>query len=181
VSQKTLEHKAAVLRRRADALARPADETRHRRAQMVVAVVTLAQERYGLPARALREITRAPAIVPLPGLPPFVVGIVAVRGEILCAVDLATWLGIPQSGRPDFLAVVDGPQGAAGLLVDGVLGLREIYADDLAEVEDPTRATETLVRATTRDMVTILDLEVLLGRSDLIVHDETARLEPGVR
>ncbi len=181
MSRQSNEHKAAVLRRRADTLARPADETRHRQAQMVVAVVTLAQERYGLPALALREITHAPAIVPLPGLPPWIVGIVAVRGEILCAVDLATWLGIHQAGRPDFLAVVDGPQGAAGLLVDGVLGLREIYADDLADAEDPTGARDTLVRATTRDMVSILDLGVLLGRDDLIVHEEAARLEPGAR
>jgi len=181
VSRQSEEHKAAVLRRRADTLARPADQTRHRQAQMVVAVVTLAQERYGLPALALREITRAPAIVPLPSLPPWIVGIVAVRGEILCAIDLATWLGIHQPGRPDFLAVVDGPQGTAGLLVDGVLGLREIYADDLAEAEDPSRDAQTLVRATTRDMVSILDLEVLLGRDDLIVQEETSRIEPGTR
>jgi purine-binding chemotaxis protein CheW len=53
--------------------------------------------RVGLAAAAVREVHRAVTIVPLPGAPPAVEGVIDVRGELVAVLDLRTRFGIPPS------------------------------------------------------------------------------------
>ena len=84
----------AVLRRRAEQFARLSVEP-ERGHEVEVLLCRLGAERYAVETRHLRAVQWASGITPVPWTPPFVVGIVSVRGEIVTLLDLALMIGLP--------------------------------------------------------------------------------------
>lgn len=161
-----------TLRKRAEALA-ARQRTEGRRALVAtIALVSVGEERLGIPVDGLREIARTPAIAGLPGLPPWLLGVAQVRGETLCVVQLGRLLEVDKPGSGAYLAVVENRRGTLGLLVDSVLGFQDVFEDEIADdLQLPAAAGSRPIRATTRDLVTILDLQGLFADSRLIVDD----------
>jgi chemotaxis signal transduction protein len=58
-------------------------------------IVSLHKQSIAIPTEHVREILRTPRVVPLPGAPPHVRGVIDVRGEVLQVVDLRLRLGMP--------------------------------------------------------------------------------------
>ncbi|MBI5546308.1 MAG: chemotaxis protein CheW [Deltaproteobacteria bacterium] len=160
-------HYQAVLEKRAQALAQAPKTLGERRLICTVALVGIGPEVFGVPVTGLREIVRAPPLTPLPGLPAWLPGIVQIRGEILSAVHMARWLGIAESAPPQYLAVLEGFELPLGLLVGSVLAFRDIWAEDLASGLSEDERGQRPVSGTTRDLVSILDLEALVRSPDL--------------
>jgi len=74
---------------------------------------------YALPLERVQEVLRRPVVVPLPGAPGAVLGVVDVRGEIVPVLDTAVLLGgAPGAGTP-YVAVARTAAGPAGLVADG--------------------------------------------------------------
>jgi len=73
----------------------------------------LATTRCALEVTYVREVCHYQAPAPLPGVPPYVLGLAAVRGELLAVFDLAQLLALEAtpSQEPPYLLVV-GPHGA---------------------------------------------------------------------
>lgn len=80
----------------------------------------------GLPIQAVRETIRIRPITRVFLTPPWLVGIFSLRGEIVPAVDLAPWLGLPrtQVGEESRLVVVRLLGKVLGLLADALAELR---------------------------------------------------------
>src|ERR687896_802658 len=70
----------------------------------------LSGEVYGLPLEQLREVARVSHLRRVPGAPPGVAGLVNLRGEILCALDVRAILGLPAhaSAELPFLVALRG-------------------------------------------------------------------------
>ena len=103
-----------------------------------VLVFRLGEERYGLDLCYLKKVMWAVGITPVPDVPPHILGIVPVRGEIVSVVDLKELLGLgaslPEGASLDELSIVVTTAGGvdAGFLVDDVedvLELPEISID----------------------------------------------------
>ena len=134
------------------------------------AVVSIGSEIFGIPAEFVREIAISPEIMKIPGLPEWLPGIVQMRSELLCACKLAWWFKLETSTEHPFMVVVEDKRGAVGLLVDRVLGFREIYSDEIAENLGRTRSDSGRpVKAVTRDLVSVVDVAAILGDDNLIV------------
>ncbi len=164
-----------VLERRAKALAQADAEEHRRELDTIAALVAIGPESFGIPVSDLREIVTTPLIARLPNLPPWMPGVVQIRGELISVIDTARWFGIAAGSTATYLAVIDGPKGPLGLLVDAVLGFREVFADEIATTfsRDETSRGRP-IRAITKDLVALVDVERLLS-SDLIVVDNSAR------
>jgi len=91
---------------------------------------------YGLPVARLREVTRVGYLRRVPGAPPGVAGLANLRGEIICALDVAAILGLGPGQRGDapFLIALRGSSDPLGLLVDSIT---DIYAIADEEIEPP--------------------------------------------
>jgi purine-binding chemotaxis protein CheW len=61
-----------------------------------ILVFELAGRRYGLAARAVRELHRAVAVTPLPNAPAVVEGVIDVHGAIVPVYDLRARFGLPR-------------------------------------------------------------------------------------
>lgn len=164
------------LDQRAKRLAERVAGDQRRRPEVTVAVIAVGQERFGVPVEGLREIVRAPAVTPLPALPAWMPGIVQVRSELLPVIDLARWLDAESRDARRFLAIVERRGEALGILADGLLGLREVFADEIAEQFEQTAPENALpLRSTTRDLVAVLDLDRLLSDRRLLVDGDLQR------
>jgi purine-binding chemotaxis protein CheW len=96
----------------------------------------LGSEVYGLPLEKLREVAHVSHLRRVPGAPPGVAGLVNLRGEILCALDVRAILGLPaqSSTETPFLVALRGFGDPLGLIVDSIA---DIYAVAPGDIEAP--------------------------------------------
>ncbi len=157
----------AILKRRAELLARqpPSADGGD---DIEVLVCRLGDERYAVATASLRAVQVASNIASVPCTPPYVMGIVNVRGEIVALLHLATMLGLtgspPEaSSYPMLLLGLGGLR--AGLVVDEVLGVERLPLACL----QPSLTGRDFARAIAPGPTVLLDLEHLLmsGRFDV--------------
>lgn len=158
-----------VLEERARALAaRRVDERRE--PLLTVVAVRAGGQLFGLPLSALAEVAPMRPIAHLSALPPWLPGLVQVRGELVSVLDLAHWFQVPGTPAPRNLALVSHRRRLLALLVDEVLGARVVYADEVAgELLRDHEARGRPVRTVTRDLMLVLDSERLFAHPDVVV------------
>ncbi|MEO5742032.1 MAG: chemotaxis protein CheW [Vicinamibacterales bacterium] len=96
----------------------------------------LGAEVYGLPLEQLREVARVSHLRRVPGAPAGVAGLVNLRGEILCALDVRAILGLPAPATMEspFLVALRGVGDPLGLIVDSIA---DIYTVSSGDIEAP--------------------------------------------
>ncbi len=122
----------------------------------------------GLPIAAVRETIRIKPITRVFLTPGWLVGIFSLRGEIVPAIDLAPWLGLPPTrvGEESRLVVVRLLGKVIGILADALAELRLLDPSLISPVP-PTLSIEQAallsgVAATPTGTVRIIQPEALL-------------------
>ena len=135
----------------------------------------LTYETYAIEMRWVAETYPLKDLTPLPCTPPFVAGIINVRGRILSVIDIRKFFDLPEKGLTDLnrVIIVDNGEMEFGILADEILGTRSI---PLSEMQPPlptlTGIREGYLMGVTRERTAILDGARLLSDKNLIVHDE---------
>jgi purine-binding chemotaxis protein CheW len=95
-------------------------------------------EVYGLPLEQLREVARVNHVRRVPGAPAGVAGLVNLRGEIVCALDVRAILGLPAQSSLEaeapFIVALRGFGDPLGLIVDSIA---DIYAVARGDIDRP--------------------------------------------
>jgi purine-binding chemotaxis protein CheW len=135
----------------------------------------LAQERYALETKYVREVHPLKELTPLPCTPKFVVGIVNVRGHIVPVLDLKTFLQLPSKGLTDLhqVILVSSEDVEVGVLADVIVGVRSIPEDTL-QSSLPTLAgvRGEYLRGVNEERLVVLNLERILADPGIIVDEE---------
>lgn len=163
-----------ILRERAQRLARP-EQLEVPGQQIELLEFRLAQERYAVETRHVQEVYTLHDLTPLPGTPPFLLGLINVRGRVLPVFDLRKLFELPEQGLTDLhrVVLVRGNDLELGLLADLTVGVREIARASL----QPSLPTLTGIRAqyllgVTQEHLVVLDLERILADPRILIHDE---------
>jgi purine-binding chemotaxis protein CheW len=167
--------KAEILRARARVLAKEV-ETDESAQQPLWRVVefNLGQQRLAVEAACVREVCPLQDLTPLPHVPPFICGIVNVRGQILTVVDLKRLLNLPDQGLVDrhHVLVVHTERGDIGLLTDGTPVVRMIRRGDVVPaLPTLTGIQGEYVLGVTHGLA-VLDAVRLLADPKLVVNQE---------
>ena len=122
-------------------------------------LLPVGEEWHAVALSSVREVLALPPVASMPASPPWLAGLVNVRGELLPAVDTGRALGAAAT-EATHVAVVDTESGSAAVLVTGtpepgVLGDRQ------AEGAAAGSAGQYAVDGRT---ATVLDLDGILGR-----------------
>jgi purine-binding chemotaxis protein CheW len=164
-----------ILRARARALARPPGSATAAGASLELLEFRLARECYGLETRHVQEVCPLKDLTPLPCVPPFVLGIVNVRGRVTPVIDIKKFFDLPDKGLTDLhrIILVRGNDLEFGLLADVIVGVRTIPVDSL----QPSLPTLNGIRADylkglTAERLVVLDLDRILADPKIIVHEE---------
>jgi purine-binding chemotaxis protein CheW len=167
---------AQILRARAQALARPPERAPKTKELFEVLEFRLAEERYAVETSYVREVYPLKDLTPLPGAPPFMLGIVNVRGRILAVFDLKKFFALPEHGLTDLhrIILVRGADLEFGLLADVIVSVRNLPLESL----QPSLPTLTGIRGdylkgVTADHLVVLDLARILEDPRIIVQDDS--------
>lgn len=170
----TPEEKNRILKERAKRLAL---EPEGEKAAEVIEIVEfmLAHERYGIEASYVREVYPIKDITPLPGVPPFVLGLINIRGHILSVLDLKKFFALPEKGITDLnkAIILHTKDMEFGILADSILSIRSVSAGDLQpSLPTLTGLRENYLKGITADRVVVLDAFKILSDKSIIVHEE---------
>jgi purine-binding chemotaxis protein CheW len=101
------------------------------------------QESYGVDVLQVREIIRLTNITAVPQMPPYVRGVINLRGKIIPVMDLRLRFGACDVQNTDQTCIVvaqvklpEGKNTQMGLIVDGVEEVINIAAGDIEETPD---------------------------------------------
>lgn len=163
-----------ILRARAGELAHPRVEDAAG-ATLEVLEFLVSHETYAVEIRWVTETYPLRELTPLPGTPPFVLGIINVRGRILSVIDLRVFFDLPLKGltNRNNVIILQSAGMEFGILADEIVGTRSL---PLAELQPPlatlTGIREEYLKGVTRRHTALLDGEKLLSDGKIVVHDE---------
>jgi len=157
-----------VLEERAQLLARKAEQKEDKGDVLEVVLCAVAKEVFALPVSYLREVVPLPAVTALPHCPDWLMGIAHVRGNLMSVLCLAKFCQAKGASTPEYLAVVEGPDGPLGLAVDKVQTCQMIALSSLVRGEE--RSDRRVTLGVTPEMATVLDVPRLIGLSEIVIE-----------
>lgn len=169
------EERHEILKARAAALAREPEDAGTATERLEIVEFLLSPERYGIESTFIGEVYPLRDLTPLPCTPPFVLGIMNIRGRILSVLDIRKFFDLPEKGLSDLnkVIILHGNAMEFGILADAIIGTRTVPLADLM----PSLPTLTEIRAeylkgVTEDRLVVLDGEKLLSDRRIIVHED---------
>jgi purine-binding chemotaxis protein CheW len=124
------------------------------------------EELYALRLRDVRELVRLEKLMPVPGLPPHLIGVITLRGNVLPIMDLQLRFGLAASlpRQNPLVLVCQIDDTFTGLLVDSITNVSTLPEEACDASHPPFSAGETVtgVGAYKDELVAILNLEAVI-------------------
>jgi purine-binding chemotaxis protein CheW len=166
-----------ILAERARAAARP--PARPDDAQRLeVLAFTLAGDSFAVETMHVTEVCPLKDLTAVPCTPPFLAGVMNLRGRVLAVVDLRKFFDMPTSGLTELnrVIVLAGGCDELGLLADSIDGVRSLGVSDLQEgLPTLTGVREKFLKGVTGRMLAVLDGGRLLADVGLKVDEKVAK------
>jgi purine-binding chemotaxis protein CheW len=172
---KQLQHDPAarsVLEARAQVLARK-EQVQDSSIGEEILIFQVGQGRYGLPANSVREVHPLGDWTALPGTPPFVVGLVNLRGQLFSAIDLRPLLDLPPAPPAPGarLLIVSVAATEIALLADHVVEVRPGNGNLSQAISVASGQARAWVKGIDSRLTLLLDPALLLADPALVVDD----------
>jgi len=163
-----------ILRERARRLARvPAGRASDE--QVEVLEFGLANERYAFLVSQVHDVQSLRELTPLPCTPPFLRGLVNIRGRLVAVIDLKRFLGLPERGITDLNRVLLLRKGEVelGLLSDTVDG---VHAIGKGQIQPPLVAFAGIaaeyIAGVTSERLVVLNADAILDDPRLVIEED---------
>ena len=135
----------------------------------------LADDLYLVEAVLVVEVILLRELTPLPCCPPFILGIINLRGRILSVINLKTFLNLPEKGITNLnrVIIVKHKNIEVGLLVDEVIGKIPFAMDQLLTAM-PTLSSkqkEYLI-GVTKNRAVVFDIKKFLSDEIIVINEE---------
>lgn len=95
---------------------------------------SLGEEEYAMPLLRVREVIAMPDITPIPQTPPYFLGIMNLRGQVITIIDLRTKLSIkPSNGAEVAVIICDLGSICIGVVVDSINAVLTPKAGEISD------------------------------------------------
>lgn len=172
--QLTHDEKNKILKARAKTLATEPEKKAKEEEFLQVVEFLLSHEKYAVASAHVREIYPLKEFTPIPCTPPFVLGIINVRGQILSVIDIKKFFDLPEKGLADLnkVIILHSENMEFGILADVIIGARNISVSALqTSLPTLTGIREEYLKGITEERTVILDAEKLLSDKSIVVHE----------
>lgn len=140
----------------------------------------LGDEEYGVGIAGVTEIVGMQRIMSVPDVPPYIKGVINLRGKVIPLMDVRLRFSLPERAYDDrtVIIVMEVDDAPVGLIVDGVREVREIGPDRIDSHAQFGRGGGGQVIAgigrLEDGVAVLLDPSVLVSDGDLVVAREKA-------
>jgi len=169
------EQKERILKQRAELLSKVTANSESDVERYDVLEFLMGNEKYAIESTHVSEVYPIQDLSPLPCTPRFVLGVINVRGQILCVIDLRAVfdLSVDAGAGVNKIIILRTAEMEVGVRADAILGVRSISEAEIY----PAPATLTGPRAeflkgVTDASVALLDVPKILSDKRIIVHEE---------
>lgn len=132
----------------------------------------LDEERYGVDVMRVQEVLRMTEIAPVPGAPPYVLGIINLRGNVVTVIDTRQRFALPPREADDAtrIVIVEVEGQTVGILVDSVAEVVSLRASEIETApnvgnEESSRYIQG-VYSREGDILILVDLNKLLSEEE---------------
>ncbi len=179
----SIEEQQKILKARAKTLAKESVKRGVVEESIKVLEFQLAHEKYAVESVYIREVLPLKELTPLSCTPPFVLGIINVRGQILSVLDIKKFFDLPEKGltqlnkviilRSEKPALSKAEGMEFGILADEIVGVQSILTGDLQpSLPTLTGIREEYLKGVTKEGLVLLDSDKLLSDKNIIVNEE---------
>ena len=134
----------------------------------------LADENYGIEISYIQEVQPLKSYVTLSGLPPFVTGIVNVRGQVYSLVDIKKFFELSDKGISDLnkVIIIQENNIEFGILADSIIGVKSVSSNDLqSTLPTLTGIRQKYLLGVTPEHLIVLDAGKILSDKNLVVNE----------
>lgn len=164
----------AILRARALELAQP--ETGADTGELLdLLEFRIGRDSYAIEARHVGELVALGELTPVPCTPPFMLGVVNIRGRIVLVVDIKKFLGQPDRGLTDLhhIILVRGKGFEIGVLADVIVGVRRFPQETLQPPSAVLAGTYAdYFKGVTAERLVVLDMDRILNDPAMVLNEE---------
>ncbi|MBF0118163.1 MAG: chemotaxis protein CheW [Desulfobacterales bacterium] len=167
--------KEEILLQRAKDLAKKKEIIEAKLLQLDIVEFYLSNEKYGIESLFIREILPLKDLTPLPFTPPFLMGIINVRGQILPVMDLKFFFDLPAKGIHDFqkVIIVSYNSMETCIIADSIIAAKSIPLTSIQPAPPTLKGIQAeYIKGVTKEFLIILDIEKILTDKKIIIHDE---------
>ncbi len=163
----------SILKRRAVKLARPLDKPEIPPGRQYVLFV-LSRQTFAFDVNYVEEVFQIKSVLPVPGTPPYIVGIASLRGPLISLIDLRHLCNLHEKavmGSDKTLIMRNGLM-RVGVMADDVIGLEFISDSDIT-TDSPifSHIPRRFVEGITREGTIILNCSNLFTMEALEVNE----------
>lgn len=150
--------------------------------ELILVIFKIGSDLFAIEVQQIREILRIPDIIRIPNAPPFVEGIINLRGSAVCVLDLHKRFQMAPSTEPKSrrILVIDLKSRSLGLVVDQVHEVLHMPLTDLQGIPSELTSLDARflkgVAKINDQFVLIIDAEKMFSTEELIKL--TSGLEP---
>ncbi len=131
---------------------------------------SLGTEDFAIPLLKVKEVIALTEVTPLPQTPPYFLGIMNLRGQVITVLDLRTKLGIkPAKNQETVVVICDLGTLCVGVVVDSVNSVVPVSEDKISPKPDMTGAKSDSIIGVYQDeknLVLLLDISKTLNLTD---------------
>ena len=141
---------------------------------------SLGDEEFAVPLLSVREVIAMPELTAVPFSPPYLLGVMNLRGQVITVMDLRSRLGVKGNGEAEASVVICDLDGAVvGVTVDSVNSVIHPRNDEVSPRPDAATQVKGLdavqgVYRKEKKLVLLLDIAKALGLSELIRSGKAA-------
>ncbi|MDR3539466.1 MAG: chemotaxis protein CheW [Desulfosporosinus sp.] len=164
-----------ILLDRAKVLAHEDKDETSRGGSIEVVEFRLTNERYAIESMYIREVLPLKELTVVPCTPPYILGIINVRGQILSIIDLRVFFELAPEAPTGAtkIIVLSSNEMELGIVADVVTGARSIPFDQLhAGLPTLTGIREIYLRGVVEEDLVFLDAAKLLTDKQIVVDEE---------
>ena len=140
--------------------------------KITVVEFLLMPERYALEEKCISEVFFLKEITSIPGVPPFVMGVINLRGKIISVINLKSLFNLKDRGLTDLnkVIVIHNNNMKFGIVSDAIIGRKSISLSNLS----PPPLTlnnngSEFISGVTTDGLILLNASILLSSSKIIL------------
>lgn len=135
----------------------------------------IGESTFSVPLSRVREVLGLGQISPLPNMPPYLAGLINLRGKIVSAIHLRkslNFLNVAEaSTKRPCVIIIDVSGQLYGAIVDDVIAVQAVSSDDIEysiEGMNNKEVFEGIIKQNKEDLAPILNLEKALKISELM-------------
>jgi purine-binding chemotaxis protein CheW len=142
--------------------------------ELTLVTFALGKEMFGVPIQQIKEIIRVCEIIHVPNTPPFMEGIINLRGSVVCVMDLRKRFHVsnPELSHFNRILIIEMKERILGLIVDKTSEVVRLSESSLDPIPPEMKSMDTrFLKAVGKNadrFILIIDVEKMFSTEELL-------------